>query len=549
MTFDPAAHPACILYFPNQEDEPGGYFIATTGTGTPAANPGDLVGYANGGVGSPFIASSDARRPTLVADGGSQFDDSLGLRINSTSYLNSLHVNQEAFVLAVVQLNDGDTQQSRILLDNTDNQSAANNQGFTLAVQAQAAAGSLGGIPQPTQGAIGRMRLKNLTGTAVIELYTEERLSAPTATRELIQGWVNPDGLSYLQVGKGRKSYGRIAGAAGSGNATYAVFLGNRAAFTQGLDGKIFALAVYTEHPGQEEIDAWIDRFGQGSIAGSPEIRVGEHHLNLIKLWDYSPACEWFEEQRVSGVAASGAESPGGAVFNDSVSTDNGWAGSVHGSEVVRSMTVSVDGAAHVALVDGTIYEGASSVQVIRETTMGVSIDLREVHTIKRNSWRYRTHQTRLGDARTFTSSFYPVRLPRTNLFPDYIFLGADGTILASGTVTAVDATGPSGTVAVAQWNATTSQVALVTMTLNADLFDLIIIYGTDGRRIYTKTKADPNTLLGDEGDTLESEALQQLFTSTAGTWQDDAVAAMLATLYPPMPSGHQLSLSNGLKV
>ncbi len=557
--FNPLDHQHLLYYVPNVADEPGSYFVGNASNGGNATAPGDLVGsVATGLPGVAFLASSIApgteRRLSLAADGfgnlALQGSSARTIRHNSTSYANTIHQARRLWFIVVFQLDSAEA--SRPIFDNTNlaNDNATGAQGVTIGTQAFVPGGSTGGIPRKTNGAVCRVRIKNATATPIVRLVTEEELAEMAPSRHVLVGYVTPDGLSHLRVDRGRRVYGRVVGAAGTGDAAFGMFLLNRATSdAQHFPGKLLAAGVYSDYPGDAAVAEWLNRWPLGSIAGSSEIRVGGCHLNFSRDQAGMPYCIWYNAQRVSGVSPSDNEEGGNVVFNDGVSTDYlggeaGWCGGPHRNETLHGATVSIDGAAPTTYSTGHLYVGQSSVRVTRHTTLGISFDQVETATIGKDYHRVSTVLTRKGDSRTVNPLYF--RTSRDSTYQDFVAFNLAGEVVHDSSVTSTDFTCDSGVIAVAQYSPS-GILALTVVTEGRELnFTTTIFYSANAsRRIYHRLNVIP------EGTgSVTFETLSKFVPATAGNWKSLAASELLKILNPARSRPRiSVGLQNGLSL
>lgn len=548
MALNPLLHSNLLYWIPPRSSNPSSYFSAIDGTGTTPTNDGDPVGTILTGIGGvSFNASSTGVRPTIAtAASGDKCvagASGLALRHNSASYANSIHVNRRVFVIVVFQMDANFGLASRPFFDNTNsaNNNGTNVQGLTLGIAAQTANGTVGGAVVPANSASGRLRIKNQTSTPLIELITEEGLSEASPTRRVMIGYIDPAGLSSLRIDRGRTSYGRVSGVAGSGNAAFAMFMLNRNSLGTHLPGKLISAGIYSDHPGQAAVDEWLAEFPLGNLVGSPEVRVGDYHCNLSRTNQFIPYCIWYKGQRVSPMSPGGGEDGEGLVFNDNVNGgpyNDGWRGGPHLNETLVSCTVSINGATPVAAANGETYEG-NKVQVVRETVTGISFNTTQTHTWEANSQRVHILLTRLNDGRTI-DPLYIARHSAPFEATTYKAYGIDGSILQSGTISTTTNSlneMPEGTIAVAQWNSTINHMTLRIMTKGYALnHRFVIIDDTYNKRIYNRIY-DATT----NGQTLEAEFLSKHYETTSGEWEALALSELMKVLYPASGGGSRI--------
>lgn len=538
--FNPAAHPDIIYYVPSIADEPTKYFIGNNSDGGAATTAGDLVGTIQTGVsGVNFVASTIApgteRRLPLAADAlgvlGIQGTSARQLRHNVASYANAIHQARKLWFIAVFQPN-ASLADTRAFLDNTNLalSSATSAQGLTAGTQSFANGTSIGGIFRKTSGAVPRLRIKNATGTPIIEIHAEDDLADATPSRHVIIGFIDPDDECWLQVDRGRKSYARVTGDAGTGNAAFGMALMSRPSADLHMPGILLSLGLYSQYPGDDELADWLERWPLGDIAGSPEIRVAGTHMNFSKDQAGMPYSIWWNKKRISGISSAGNEEGGNVVLNDGVGTDylggsTGNSGGPHRNEVLNSATVSIDGAAPVAMQNGNIYEGASRVQVVRNTTIGISFEQIETATIDRNSLRVHTVLTRLGDSRTINPLYF--RESRATTYEDFLAFDAAGEIAHDDSVTTTDFQMDAGVIAIAQWSPT-GVMALTVITKGQELnLTNTIFYSADSsRRIYHKLNTIPTGT-----QSVEFATISKFYETTEEDWKDLAESELLKVL------------------
>jgi hypothetical protein len=538
MVFDPTTHPNILYYIPNFLDEPLDFWVERTAVATHPVNAGDLIGTIETDVNSLlFTASSDGVRPALAAGGGVQGASGKIMRVASDlTTAAPIHQNRKMAGVVVFRMNSGTTLASRPVLDNTDNSATA--KGFTVGSIAQTSGQTIGGVLASSNTSSMRARINHGAGSA-LDLYTEEAVADNTT--HLFWFDCDPDTVARAQVDNGRISYQTIGSTAGTGDAALNTFFLNRSAATQEFPGIVYAVGLYSDYPGDEYIQEWIDHFGLGTIAGSPEIRVGDFHYNVSKSQRYIPYCLWFKNKRVSPKTTGDSEDGEGTVFNDGVSGGDGWVGGPHGNETVSSKTIWVDGV-QSTVTDGTIYEGGT-IRVERQTVMGVSFNLVETITTSGNSKRTNAKLTRLGDARTFTSSFYMIRNARP-LCDGYLVFNSAGAQTVDSTVSA-DVDCAEGTIAVAQWFSATSMMILTVLTKGQELDNTFrIVNDTYNHRIYNMIN-DMNTTV--EDDVREMEVLSKHYETTAGAWKALAATELGLILNPPKYKRINMGIGLGL--
>jgi hypothetical protein len=549
MTFDPTTHSNLLYYLPNVADEPGKFFQGIASDGGAADEAAELVGTITANTGVVFNAASMAPsteyRIPLASDGygnlGLQGTAARFLRHASTSAANTIHQNRRVWIIAVFQPNTGITN-TRSILDSTNqaNSDATSAQGFTMGTAGFANASSIGGIYRKTSGAVGRVRIKNATATPIVDLYSEDDLYELVPSRHVLISYVDPAELCHIRVDNGRKAYGRVVGAAGTGNAAFNFCLLNRASANLEFPGILLAAGVYTDYPGDDALDEWLERWPLGAIAGSSEIRVGEHHLNFSKDQAGMPYCHWFKGQRVSGVNDSTQNEDGyGTVMNDGVATDYlgesaGNTGGPHRNETLTSTTILVDGTSPGAYATGTLYEGNSSVAVTRNTELGISFYLTETTTLTPNALRCHTLLERRNDGRTVNPLY--VRTSRNHDYEDFLAFDIDGATLHDSSVTAVDFECDQGTIAIAQWSPETSLMALTVLTQGRDIPNtFLILHSATSRRVYMRLD---NISSSTNGQTFEVELYSKYYETTAGAWKALAESELLRILNPPRGGG-----------
>lgn len=539
--FNPAAHPYCLYYVPNIADEPSKYFIGNNSDGGNAVNAGDLVGTIEMGIGSAkftagSIAPSTERRPLLASDGlghlGIAGASAALLRHGTQSWGNPLHVNRRMWGIIVYKMDTSIGATDRPWIDNTNNAGASTSgaQGARAGTRAFSNGSSAGGIFRKTNGSVASAMLRNSSTTPIIELITEEDLSEAAPSVHVFVFDIDPSRLSYARTDRGRKSYGMVGSTAGSGNGFQLMGLMNRASVGTQMPGILLALGVYSQYPGDEEVASWLERWPLGDIVGSPEIRVQDMHLNFSKDQAGMPYSIWWNKQRISAISTAGNEEGGNVVLNDGVGEDylggaTGNSGGPHRNETLNWATVSVDGSAPVPLENGNIYEGASSVQVVRNTTIGISFEQVETHTITRNTERVNTVLTRLGDSRTINPLYF--RESRANEYEDFLAFDADGEIVHDDSVTAADFEMDAGVVAVAQW-APSGVMALTIITKGRELNLTNTIFYSAGssRRIYHRLNTIPTGT-----QSVEFETLSKYYEATEENWKALAQAELLKVL------------------
>lgn len=562
MTLDPTTHPYILFCVNNIAEEPTFYFKGIASDGGQSSVAGDFVGTIQTGLpGVNFTASSmtpsTERRPLLASDGfgnlGIQGTSGRSLRINTTGYANDIHINRQLWAIVVFKMDASVGLATRWFTDTTNaaNSDAASATGFGIGSQAFSNGTSWGGIFRKTNGLVPRVRLKNSTTTPIIDLMTEEDLSEASPTVHVLICRVEPTGLSEIQVDNGRKAYGRTTTTAGSGNSVSVPYIMERLSSSVPMPGILLAMGVYTQYPGDEYLEEWLTRWPKGAFSGSSEARVGNFHLNFSKDQAGMPYCIWFEGIRVSATTlSSGNEHGQNVVFNDGVSTDYlggaaGWCGGPHRNEVLNSATVSIDGATPVAYQTGQLYEGQSSVEIVRNTTIGISFDQTETHTITSNTERVNTVLTRKGDARSINPLVF--RSTRDQTYQDYLVFDAAGAVMHSGSVTASAFTCDPGAVAVAQWSPTgpssNGVLALTIATIGPELVTTEIGYiANESRRIYHYLISKPTGT-----NSVEFETLTKFYVTTAAGWEALAQAEILAHLFPPSSGGRSNPFNLGL--
>jgi hypothetical protein len=232
--------------------------------------------------------------------------------------------------------------------------------------------------------------------------------------------------------------------------------------------------------------------------------------------------------------------------MNDGVATDylggsNGWSGGPHRNETLISTTISIDGATPVAYNNGQLYEGEDSIQIVRDTEVGISFYQTETSTLKSNSRRVRTFLERRNDGRTISPAY--LRTTRPAAYQDFRAYDIEGNVLHDSSVTASDFTCDAGTVAVAQWNPTLGVMTLFTMTKGYELSQTwIIVYSVDGRRVYIRLDGI-NSLTN--GQTLEAETITKHFETTAGEWKALSLSEVMKIVAPARSKQTRVSLSN----
>jgi hypothetical protein len=575
--FDPTTHPNILYYVPSQANKPLQYWDGIAGTGTNPSTNGAVVGTIDTGIAGPitFNAGTTGVRPTLktvtggVAIGGGS---GLALRSTSTSYANTIHQNRKVYVIIVFEMDASIGIATRPVFDNTNiaTATATNSPGLTAGCIAQSLNQPVGGVTNTVaNNSSMRIRIKNnatmqdgvRTASGVVQaldLITEEGISETTPTRRVFQGYITPDDLCWAQVDNGRKSYGLVGSAAGSGNAPFGMYFLNRASLGGvHFPGKVISAGIYSDYPGEEYVDEWLDEYPLGNIVGSPEIRIGNFHCNLNKTNTYIPYCYWFNKKRVSPMSASGGEDGEGFVFNDGVNGgyfNDGWRGGPHLSETVTSTSISVDGGASASIANGTVYSG-SKIVFNRQTETGISFYGDETHTWTSNAHRTNIILTRRNDGRTIN----PLYMCRTAIefdYQEYIAFADDGTILEqddlSTTTNSVTAgalpsivgsnTNARNTIAVAQWSPLAGQMILSTMTKGFELqHEFIIIDDVYNRRLYNRVY-DSTT----NGQTLEMELLVKYFDTTEEEWE--ALAAReLGKILNPSQNNNGIGIGIGI--
>jgi hypothetical protein len=337
------------------------------------------------------------------------------------------------------------------------------------------------------------------------------------------------------------------------------MFFTNRASFSTQWQGSLIAAGVYSEYPGdaakQEWLDAAVTALGAVPVAlsGSSEARVGDHHINFSRDQAGMPYCHWWNKQRVSGggTVLSASEEGYNTVFADGVSTDylggSNWVGGPHRNETLVSATVSVDNATPVAYATGEIYQGNSSVKVVRNTTMGISFDQTETMTLTPSTLRVNTVLTRKNDARTINPLYF--RTSRDTFYEAFLAFDATGATIHDSSVTASEFTCDTGVIAVAQWNPNTLTMALTTVIKGRELdFTTLILYSADSsRRIYHRLNAGGGGDIPTGTGSVEFETLSKFYTTDAGSWKALAATELSRILNPhagPSSMGNTLGIS-----
>ena len=560
MTFDPTTHPYLLYHVPFLALNGAAYTQGVSNDGAIADEAGELVGSIATGIGGVTInaasaAPSTERRVPLAAVGGT-----LGMvgttdravRHNSTSYANAIHQNRKAWVIAFFA-NAAAATGTRSLIESTNlaNFDATAAQGVSLRSQAFVNGGSTGGVYRKKSGAVMRWLVKNATATPIIDLVTEEDLDAASEALHVFEAFTAPAGLSKARIDDGRITYALVDGAAGTGNAAFAMFFTNRASFSTQFQGTLIAAGVYSDYPGDAARQEWLDAAASvlGSyktLSGSSEIRVANHHINFSRDQAGMPYCHWWEAKRISGSSrSSGGEEGYNVVFNDGVATDylggsTGWTGGPHRNESLASATVSIDGGAPVTYETGKIYQGNSSVQVVRNTVMGISFDQTETLTLTQNQTRFNTVLTRKGDARTINPLYF--RTTRDTSFEAFLAFNAAGEVVHDSSVTASDFTCDAGVIAVAQWSPIPSSsngaLALTTVTKGRVLdFTTQIFYSPNAsRRIYHRLNAGS---IPTGTGSVEFEVLSKFYSTDADSWKSLARSELLAILSEGDQQGH----------
>lgn len=553
--FDPTTHDHLLYYVPFQALNGAAYTQGVSNDGAVADEAGELVGSIATGIGGVTInaasaAPSTERRVPLAAVGGTLGmvgTTDRGVRHNSTSYANTIHQNRKVWVIAFYS-NAASATSTRSLIESTNlaNPDATSAQGFSVRSQQFTNTSSVGGIYRKKTGAVMRLLVKNTTATPIVDLVTEEDLDAASEALHCFEAYVTPDGLSKARVDDGRITYNLVQGDAGTGNAAFAMFFTNRASFSTQFQGTLIAAGVYSDYPGDAARQEWLDAAAQvlgtyKTLSGSSEIRVANHHINFSRDQAGMPYCHWWESKRISGQArSSGNEEGGNVVFGDGVSTDylgsvSNWVGGPHRNETLDSATVSIDGAAHTAYATGNIYQGNGSVQIIRNTTMGISFDQVETMTLTRNALRVNTVLTRLNDARTVNPLYF--RTSRDTYFEDFLAFDATGATIHDSSVTAAEFECDPGVIAIAQWNPNTLTMALTTVMKGRELdFTTLIFYSANSsRRIYHRLNSGD---IPTGTASVEFEVLSKFYTTTAEAWKALAASELAAILAPPKGRG-----------
>ncbi len=549
--FDPTTHDHLLYHVPFIALNGANYTQGVSNDGAVADEAGELVGSIATGIGGVTInaatmAPSTERRVPLAAVGGTLGmvgTSDRGVRHNSTSYANTIHQNRTVWVIAFYS-NAASATSTRSLIESTNlaNPDATSAQGFSLRTQQFVNTGSTGGIYRKKTGAVMRLLVKNATATPIVDLTTEEDLDAASEALHCFEAYVTPDGLSKARVDDGRITYNLVQGDAGTGNAAFAMFFTNRASFSTQFQGTLIAAGVYSDYPGDAARQEWLNAAAQvlgtyKTLSGSSEIRVANHHINFSKDQAGMPYCHWWEAKRISGqTRSSGNEEGGNAVFGDGVSTDylgsvSNWVGGPHRNETLASATVSIDGAAPVSYATGNIYQGNSSVQIVRNTVMGVSFDQRETLTLNRNQMRVHTLLTRKGDSRTISPLYY--RTTRDTTFEAFLAFNAAGEVVHDSSVTASDFTCDTGVIAIAQWSPIPSTsngtLALTTVTKGQDLnFTTLIFYSANAsRRIYHRLNTGGGSNIPTGTGSVEFETLSKFYETDSDSWKDLAASEL----------------------
>ncbi len=560
VPFNPAAHPLIRYYVPPISDVPAAYYKSVNKTGGQASLAGDTVGSIDMGVGGLIFNSAlgpPDYRPVLASDGLGRFAvqgaTGKGFGYNTASYGAPLHQNDRLFIIAFLKPSIAlNAQWGTTLFDNTNNanDSATNTPGVSFGLQAVTAGGTIGGVFQAANGSVWRLRIKNDANNATsphLKLITEEPLNEAVSTPHLVWAGHLGDGLFGAQVDRGRISRERVSGNPSAANPPFGMFFLNRASLdAQYLPAMVHAAAIYSDYPGADEVQSWVDKFGVGNIAGSPEIRVGDMIGSISKSGSYASYCLWFANRRISPQSPTGgAEDGEGCVFNDGVTGGgwgvDGWRGSgAHGYEtLIGTPTVSVDGSPPAPVVNGSIYQGEKVVKIRRQSTIGVSFTHDEQITWETNSRRTWVKLTRLADGRNI-NPLYIIRSARTRENEGTLCFDIDGNILLDTTIATTTNSlidmpyNPTRTIAVAQWAPGASTMSLTVMLKGYELnHRFVIVDDTYNRRIYQRV-FDVSTV---PGSTIEMEILSKHFLTTAGEWKALAQAELLKALNPtPSP-------------
>ncbi len=522
MAFNPAAHPDCVYYIPpfgGAAGEPLDFWQQISSVSTHPAATDDPIGTIETDIDGVLFTGATAagpdRRIRLGAGSGikaTAADQGLRHAGNKTR-ARTFHENQTMFVIVAFKMTNG-VFATRVMMDNTN--VSATNPGFYVGSQNQ------------TTHSRFKVQLNN-NGATVWTIQSDEAIS--DGADHIGIGYLTPTlGESYVQVDDGKKVYQNATAGGSAVDATFDTFLLNRASYNTQWDGEVYAMAVYSAHPGQDEIDSWFATFTKGNISGSPELRVGDFHLNLDKTQRYIFGAIWANGYRISTLSTALVEHGGNTVINDGVSTGNGWAGGPHGSETVNSVRVWVDGT-EGTFADGNIYEGESTVTIERQSTLGISFDYTQTLTVGDHYTRDRTQLVRLDDART-VGTVYIIRNPRIVDFKDWASFDRDGDLLDEGTVTATNGdlttADDEAAIALAQWSPLTGTMSLIVITqTNCTDYDWLIVGAADNRRVYIRVY---DSVTG-EGTTAEMEALTKYYATDAGSWKALAQSELLGIL------------------
>jgi len=522
MAYDPTLDADISAWLGNQTDEPGRFWQGTVSSSDLADTLNDPVKNVTNALTQTWncYADNDTNRPLLGAAGDLVFGASsnIGMKIASTSAsFNEFHEDGTIDAKMMIKLATGYGSKSRPFVNNVNGNGAEVTRGIYI------------GTVNVTTTSRLRFYINNGSSKA-LDITCEEDI--PENVWVPVRVHADPNGSCWAQVSKGTRRYG-LLGTLGTGNATSDLYLGNRLSGGVPFIGSIKNLRIGTSWTSDLEDDWDAENPDTGEVLGSPEIRVGNFHVNASKAYSYVPQYIWFADKPISPL-----DHTEGAVYT----ANSVWHGGPHGDETVTSKTVTVDGT-QSTLTNGEVYEGGTVSWTV-ESENGPSFYQTRSVTFSGNAKREAVHFVRRDDGFA-VNPFYPLRLSLDQTFTAYNSFDADGEVLVDGTLTTSSGeTVLTNAVACAQFSSTRGIMVLFVLLNPGDLTnETLQLYGeSDNMRLYVEM----NSYSSNEGDTLTLSAVTKYYETTAGAWKALA-ASELGLILNPQRGRNRINAGIGL--
>lgn len=481
--------------------------------GTNVANVDDTIQNAEMDIASQvFSQATSGNRPQYKGSGWIYFGLVTANRylqhVSSGSYYNNFHVDGTGGLLIAFQRNSVSSTQEFYITNHLD---STGRQGFKF------------DINSANSG-----RVAVCAGGTDIATVTFGAVS-DTNTHILEVRWI--DGLLWVRFDNQAPVTAAQSGSLGTGAASSDVRIGVRSNATLPANGKVRDLVVLSRPAAQADRLDWRTRnpYQQANSSNDvAEIRIGSRLEATLRQ-----AYSWtLDALRLDGypICAGLSGVYGGTILN----INSTWYGSGHGGETITSKQITLGGATET--LGAGLYVDDALATIDRQSTLGTTFYLRSTKVLKETGFTETVRLERISpsDGLSISSSAYPYLNSLGIGMDNYVWYGADGSTLDSGTFSSktIDAEiKVSGGVALLAYDTTN----------NKGVLHILKDPGTLTNDIYAIHRATDNKFYG-RMIGLDGSAGGEVFTTrwqivlieaTSGTYEAAGAAAVAKAFAP----------------